>query len=112
MAGFSDYGKKDVDLFSPGFELKSTTPNNTYSVFSGTSMAAPVATGVAALLMSNLPQMNGYLAKKLILQRVRLYDALLVQLPGSAANAPNVPFADLSASGGIIDAYNLFQSAL
>ncbi len=111
VAAFSDYGKKDVDFFSPGVEIKSTTPNNTYSVFSGTSMAAPVTTGVAVLLLSNFPMMTALSAKNLILNHVRLYDSLQVQLPGQAADLYKVPFADLSATGGIIDAYNLIQSA-
>ncbi len=112
IAGFSDYGKKDVDFFSPGVDLNSTTPKNTYSVFSGTSMAAPVTSGVAALLLSNSSQATAVTAKNLILQRVRLYDSLSVQLPGTGADTKPVPFADLSATGGVVDAFHLFKTTL
>lgn len=47
---FSNYGATSVDLAAPGVDILSTTRNNTYSTFSGTSMAAPHVTGVAALV--------------------------------------------------------------
>jgi subtilisin family serine protease len=47
-ASFSDYGKTTVDVFAPGVKINSTTPNSTYTVHDGTSMAAPVVSGLAA----------------------------------------------------------------
>ena len=53
LAGpFSNYGKKNVDLFAPGVSVMSTMPDNEYKNQDGTSMAAPVTTGVAALILS------------------------------------------------------------
>jgi len=67
LVPFSNFGRHTVHLAAPGSEILSTTPNSTYSVFSGTSMAAPHVTGVAALLKAQDPSLDWRAIKNLIL---------------------------------------------
>ena len=58
-SGFSTY-HLSVDISSPGSSILSSTPDNTYSNASGTSMAGPVAAGVAALIKSQFNELSPY----------------------------------------------------
>ncbi len=55
LASFSNYGSVSVDISAPGVSILSTLPGGTYGWMSGTSMAAPHATGAAALVASLSP---------------------------------------------------------
>ena len=68
MAFFSNYGQRAVDLAAPGVGVVSTTPGNTYSSFSGTSMAAPHVSGTAGLVMSHFPGATLYGTKALLMR--------------------------------------------
>jgi hypothetical protein len=57
-AGFSNHGPW-VDIAAPGTEILSTTRGGGYGMMGGTSMATPIAAGVAALLKSTHPQWTG-----------------------------------------------------
>ncbi len=99
-ADFSNYGKKSVDFFAPGVDILSTTPDNSYDTFSGTSMASPTAAGVAALILSYEPSLNGSEVKSLMIDTSRRYPNLKVNLPGTETP---VLFSSLSKSGTIVD---------
>lgn len=67
LAGFSNYGAKTVDLAAPGVDVYSTVPGEDYAFYSGTSMATPHVSGVAALVLSREPKLTPkQLAERLI----------------------------------------------
>jgi subtilisin family serine protease len=113
-ASFSNYGKKNVDVFAPGVQIYSTTPENEYKKFSGTSMAAPSTVGVAALVRSYYPELSASQVKHIIMNSGTKIN-LDVTKPGSASRenpkGELVPFADLSVSGRVVNAYNALKMA-
>ncbi len=102
VANFSNYGKQNVDLFSPGHQLNSTVPDNKYATFSGTSMAAPAAAGVAAILRSYYPELSAKQVREVMIKSVAKQDGEVFK-PGTTEK---VPFSELCASGGIVSATN------
>ncbi|UIJ67223.1 S8 family serine peptidase [Bacillus cereus] len=58
LSSFSNYGETSVDVAAPGTNILSTLPNNSYGFYSGTSMATPHASGVAALIQSAYPSFS------------------------------------------------------
>lgn len=114
VASFSNYGKINVDIFAPGVQVYSTTPENEYQYFGGTSMAAPSTAGVAALIRSYYPKLSASQVKHIIMNSGTKID-LQVLKPGSqSATNPKgelVPFSDLSVTGRVVNAYNALKMA-
>lgn len=109
VADFTNYGKKSVDLFSPGVEIYSTTPGNQYENNSGTSMASPAAAGVAAIIMAYFPELSAVQVKEILEQSTRKFDNLKISKPGSTEE---VKFNELSKTGGLVNAYEAVKLAL
>lgn len=110
---FSNYGKKSVDLFSPGVQIYSTKPNNTYEFEDGTSMAAPVVSGVAALIKSHFPEITASELKQLLLESSNKYPKLSVLIPDPEYKlSKSVKFKQLSVNGGVVNAYNAATLAI
>jgi cell wall-associated protease len=105
-ADFSNYGRLTVDFFAPGYDINSTVPGNEYAVYSGTSMATPVVSGVAALIFAQHPEITAVQMRDILRDQVRMYDGLRVRRPGSGQFDVPVPFRDLSTTGGIVDLYS------
>jgi subtilisin family serine protease len=108
VAGFSNYGIKTVDLFAPGMYINSTITNNNYEPADGTSMASPVAAGVAGLIKSYFPALTP----------AQIID-LLMRSGTSITESVTLPGTDkktslnkLCKSGKIINAYEAVKLAL
>ena len=107
VGSFSNYGKKNMDLFAPGVEIYSTVPGNKYKNESGTSMASPATVGVAALVMSYFPELTAVDVKEILRNSTRKFDGLEVQKPGGGKTA----FSNLSSTGGLVNAYEAVKMA-
>ncbi|WP_372638790.1 S8 family peptidase [Fodinibius sp.] len=109
---FSNYGDRTVDLFAPGVDIYSTMPDNEYERQQGTSMAAPVVSGAAALLMSYYPGLSPAQIRDVILQSVTTYPDQMVTAPHKANAEPeSVSFSELSASDGVLNVFRALQAA-
>ncbi|MEO6879091.1 MAG: S8 family peptidase, partial [Gemmatimonadaceae bacterium] len=108
-ANFSNYSANQVDVFAPGVDILSTVPGNKYERDSGTSMAAPVVTGLAALLMDYFPNLTASDIRNIIVKSVMKLSNQMVAKPGD--DKGRVPFGTLSVSGGIVNAYNAVKMA-
>ena len=109
-AEFSNYGKYNVDVFAPGFLINSTVPNNQYEELDGTSMASPVVSGLAALILSYYPQLKPAQVREIIINSVT---KVLHKVKNANDKGQNVrvPFSELCISGGIVNAYNALKLA-
>ncbi len=109
VAGFSNYGKKEVDVFAPGVQIYSTVPGNKYSSASGTSMASPVVAGVAAMILSYFPDLSARQLKYIIEKSATPLPETMVNKPGAKDEMVN--FSELSRTGGVVNAYEAIRLA-
>jgi cell wall-associated protease len=113
-ASFSNYGKVNVDVFAPGVQIYSTTPENEYDKKSGTSMAAPSTAGVAALVRSYYPKLSASQVKHILMNSGLKINFEVVK-PGSASRrnpkGEMIQFSELSVSGRVVNAYNALMMA-
>ena len=85
----SNYGATSVDIAAPGSYILSTVPGDAYGFMSGTSMAAPMVTGVATMLYSYRQDISLSDVKNILLNSSRKLDTLTGKM----------------VSGGLLDAY-------
>ena len=86
-SGFSNYGKEYVHVVAPGSRILSTIPGRRYTYLSGTSMACPQVSGLAALIRTMRPDLNGQQVRAVIESNVRVKS----------------DYANLVSSSGLID---------
>ncbi len=137
MADFSNYGKKSVDVFAPGVDIYSTIPGGGFQDNSGTSMAAPVASGVAAAIMSYYPNLTAADVKAIMMQSATNYSKVKIErtverkavgkffarifiskkknesseMPPRVYKTKSVRFGDMSVTGGVINLYEALKLA-
>jgi subtilisin family serine protease len=109
VAEFSNYSNKIVDIFAPGVYINSTISSNSYEASDGTSMASPVAAGVAGLIKSYFPDLT---PEQLIdlLKRSGTPIKNLVNIPGEKDKKTSLK--NLSKSGKVVNAYEAMKLAL
>lgn len=70
LASFSNYGAKSVHIAAPGANILSTWLGNEYEEHSGTSMATPMVSGIAALVLSKRPALSVEELRSILLNSV------------------------------------------
>lgn len=137
MADFSNFGKKSVDVFAPGVDIYSTVPGGGFKDNSGTSMAAPVASGVAATIMSYYPNLSAADVKTIMMKSATDYRKVKMErtverkamgkffarifigkkknessdVPPRTYKTKSVRFGDMSVTGGVINLYEALKMA-
>ena len=103
LAGFSNYGKQNVDVFAPGAKIYSTTPENEYDTKGGTSMAAPAVAGAAALVWSQYPKLSAAQVKQIPMDSGLAVPSKVVV----GGNTEDIrPFSEVSKSKKMVNVYN------
>lgn len=104
LAAFSNFGAKSVDLAAPGVNIVSTYTQNRYGYMSGTSMAAPHVTGVAALIKSQNAALDDAQIRSRVLGSVDKEDNLQGKVATggrlNAASALGVSPTDVTLTAG------------
>ena len=108
LATFSNYGKKNVDIFAPGVKIYAPVTENSYRFLSGTSMASPSTAGVAALLRSYYPALSAKQVKRILMNSGTLIPFKVIQ-PGTTDVL--VSLSELCVTGRIVNAYNAVRMA-
>jgi subtilisin family serine protease len=107
IAEFSNYGKREVDVFAPGVYIYSTIPDSAYDYASGTSMACPVVSGIAALIRSRYPDLSAVQVKDILMKSTRPLPDTVTE-PGTF---DSVKPSELSVTGGTVDVVNAMKLA-
>jgi cell wall-associated protease len=107
VAGFSNYGAKNVDVFAPGMKIYSTVPNNKYIYEQGTSMASPNAAGVAALVRSYYPKLTANQVKQILMES----GTMITNEVTLGSTEEKRAFNLASKSGKMVNAYNALMMA-
>ena len=114
IAWFSNFGKRNVDVFTIGKDIVSTWLNNQCARHSGTSFAAPQTSAIAALLNSRLASSDWKKVKCSILMGSS-YRAFLLQKARrsgilNAVNAANLLTTVTYPCDGLVNTEGVFEN--
>jgi subtilisin family serine protease len=88
LAASSNFGRSTVSVAAPGVLILSTLPGSSYAYMSGTSMATPHVSGIAALLASESSRLSPVQIKERIIRTAQPSLALIGKVAASGrANA-------------------------
>lgn len=82
VAEFSNYGRKSVDILAPGVGILSLVADDDIDSYSGTSMAAPVVAGIAAVVRGAFPEFTAKEVKEIIILSASVDKKLEVSFNG------------------------------
>jgi thermitase len=112
LADFSNHGRSEVDVAAPGVDILSLLPDDATGAMSGTSMATPLVTGVAALTLASHPWLSTAQLRAAVLDGARRLPSLSglvatggrLDAPGALAAArdavaPTAPAVALPGAG-------------
>jgi subtilisin family serine protease len=80
LSTFSNIGLKSVDVAAPGSNIYSTLNGNKYGMASGTSMASPNTSGVAAMVLGYFPNLSATELKSVLMKSVTPVAAFKTQI--------------------------------
>ena len=119
-ASFSNFGASNVDVFAPGVDIYSCVPFSAYDTYNGTSMAAPVTAGVAAIIRSYYPQFSASEVKHILTASAIPVNGNVI-IPGAKAGKKKLFFfggkaktssmKSLCRTGGIVNVYTAVKMA-
>jgi subtilisin family serine protease len=96
-------------VFAPGVAIYSTTPGSHYANHDGTSMAAPVVTGLAALIREYYPKLTALQVKDIILRSVvKPTHTVTVSVDGMPKQ---VQLSEICVTGGVVNTYEALKLA-
>ena len=107
-APFSNYGRTNVDVFAPGAAIDVLEPEDGTDRVDGTSVAAPVVSGIAALLLAYYPDLTPLDVREILLESAVPYHSTTTLRPGTNER---VDFGTLSVTGGVVNAWRAVEMA-
>ena len=73
----TNYGLHSIDIFAPGVDILTCSPNNQFTNSEGTSFAAPIVANIAALVWSHYPKLKASEIRKIIMDSGAPYNGLV-----------------------------------